>query len=105
MLARAGMKVLFVPARWPEARDDAWQTLLKARAIENQIFVLGCNAQGKEGGYSYVYDPLGRLVTDTRQDPPGVFHEIQLDLEIIREARRFHKNLRDAVFLKNTRFP
>jgi omega-amidase len=85
MLARATMQILFVPARWPVVRDDAWQTLLKARAIENQIFVIGCNAQGKEGGYSYVFDPLGRLVVSTRQDPAGVSHEFLLDLDVSEE--------------------
>jgi predicted amidohydrolase len=48
-LAREGIELLLVPARWPVVRDEAWQTLLKARAIENQLFVAGCNAQGEEG--------------------------------------------------------
>jgi len=67
MLALGGIQVLFIPARWPAIRNDAWQTLLKARAIENQIFVVGCNAPGKEGGLSYVFDPLGEcLMTQAR---------------------------------------
>ena len=41
VLAARGLDVLFVPARWPAVRDVAWRTLLRARAIENQIFVVG----------------------------------------------------------------
>ena len=105
MLAQDGMQVLFVPARWPVMRDDAWQTLLKARAIENKIFTVGCNAQGKEGGYSYVFDPLGRLVMSSRRNPGAVSLDVRLDLDLIREAHALHKNLQDAVLLKKIRFP
>jgi omega-amidase len=105
MLAAAGMQILFVPARWPEVRDDTWQTLLKARAIENQVFVVGCNAQGREGGFSYVYDPLGRLLMSSREDPLAPFHNVVLDLALLGEAHSFHRNLRDAVLLRKVRFP
>jgi omega-amidase len=105
MLAAAGMQILFVPARWPEVRDDTWQTLLKARAIENQVFVVGCNAQGREGGFSYVYDPLGRLLMSSREDPFAPFHNVVLDLALLGEAHSFHRNLRDAVLLRKVRFP
>jgi len=56
--------ILFI-ANWPEKRKDAWVSLLKARAIENQAYVLGVNRVGKDGngfphsGDSSIYDPLG----------------------------------------------
>jgi omega-amidase len=103
LLASDGLQILCVPARWPVERDEAWQALLKARAIENQIFVVGCNAQGKEGGFSYVFDPLGGLVMSSRDDPAARFHEVTLDLERIREAHALHRNLRDAVLLRAIR--
>ena len=41
-------------ANWPEKRVDHWNTLLKARAIENQLFIVGVNRTGKDGnGLSY----------------------------------------------------
>jgi predicted amidohydrolase len=49
-LALQGMRLLLVPSRWPSIRDRAWKTLLRARAIENQIFVIGCNV-GKRGDF------------------------------------------------------
>lgn len=52
-------------ANWPERRADHWRTLLKARAVENQAYVVGVNRIGKDGngivysGDSSVFDPLG----------------------------------------------
>jgi predicted amidohydrolase len=100
LLAVQGMQVLFVPARWPAVRDDAWRTLLKARAIENQIFVAGCNADGPEGGASYVFDPLGREIASTRENREGELLHVDLDLHALAEARAAHRNVRDAVVLR-----
>lgn len=61
--------LLFV-ANWPEPRTPAWSALLKARAIENQCYVIGVNRSGKDprgleyAGASAVYDPLGQTVLD-----------------------------------------
>ncbi len=40
--------ILIYVANWPDKRIDAWQTLLKARAIENQAYVIGCNCVGED---------------------------------------------------------
>jgi omega-amidase len=101
-MARAGLDVLFVPARWPAVRDDAWLTLLKARAIENQMFVVGCNAFGEEGGWSYAFDPLGGMVFDSHSEPGEQAHLIPFDLGKIAEAHRLHRNLQEAVLLRSS---
>lgn len=60
--------LLIYVANWPEARILAWDTLLQARAIENQAFVAGVNRLGKDGngiphsGDSSVIDPMGRII-------------------------------------------
>jgi predicted amidohydrolase len=60
--------VLLFVANWPERRIQAWKTLLQARAIENQCFVLGVNRIGEDGngvyysGESSVMDPKGELL-------------------------------------------
>jgi omega-amidase len=101
-LAGRGLDLLLVPARWPSARDDAWQSLLKARAIENQVFVVGCNAPDGEGGYSYAFDPLGRLVYSTRAVQRKPLHTFEFDRTQLATARILHNNLKDAVFLKTS---
>jgi predicted amidohydrolase len=62
--------VLLFVANWPEPRTSAWTALLRARAIENQCYVIGVNRSGKDprglhyAGGSAVYDPLGNTVLD-----------------------------------------
>jgi omega-amidase len=99
-LAQQGIRILFVPARWPVQRDDAWQTLLKARAIENQIFVIGCNAPRPEGGYSYAFDPVGRMIYSNQRSNGRKLVEFVLDLDTITEAHAMHQNIDDALVLK-----
>ncbi len=59
---------LIYVANWPERRSHAWKTLLTARAIENQAFVLGVNRVGNDGnniyhsGNSMIVDPLGEVL-------------------------------------------
>ncbi len=100
-MARTGLDVLFVPARWPAVRDDVWRTLLKARAIENQVFVAGCNSSGEEGGWSYAFDPLGGLLFDSRSEPGEHSHLLAFDLGRFAEAHRLHDNLNEAVVLRS----
>jgi predicted amidohydrolase len=104
-MALRGISILFVPARWPAVRDAVWQTLLRARAIENQIFVVGCNARDQEGGNSYVFDPFGEMLFSSRDVPDRDVHTIQLEMSRIQEAYRFHRNIREARVLRHMTVP
>jgi predicted amidohydrolase len=58
-----------VVANWPAARRDHWRTLLRARAIENQAFVVGVNRVGTGGGLDYagdsvIVDPCGVILAE-----------------------------------------
>lgn len=53
-LALDGAKLLFVPAEWPHPRLHHWRTLLMARAIENQMYVIACNRMGKSGETNFL---------------------------------------------------
>jgi predicted amidohydrolase len=64
--------VYLVPANWPAKRRLAWQSLLQARAIENQAYVVGVNRVGEGGGLAYcgdsrIVDPLGELLATAAQ--------------------------------------
>ena len=66
-LALAGLDILFLPAQWPEKRAPHLQTLVRARAIENQMFLALCNSVGTAGktrccGGSAVIDPWGEYI-------------------------------------------
>jgi omega-amidase len=104
-LALQGAEILFVPARWPAARDLAWRTLLRARAIENQLFVVGCNAPDREGGRSYVYGPGGEELLAGRRLPRSQVVRVSLEMELLDRARALHRTLREAVVLRETTLP
>jgi len=104
-LALQGAEILFVPARWPAARDLAWRTLLRARAIENQLFVVGCNAPDREGGRSYVYGPAGEELFAGRLLPRLNPVRVVLEMRLLDRARRLHRSRGEAVLLRETAFP
>ncbi len=64
-----GAEVLAIPGQWPEARAQHWRTLLRARAIENELFVIGCNRTGQEpsqrNGEPMTFPGDGRIVDPT----------------------------------------
>jgi predicted amidohydrolase len=66
---KKGVQLYTVIANWPEPREGHWLALLKARAIENQAFVLGVNRCGRDPKLSYsgrgqVVDPRGNILAD-----------------------------------------
>lgn len=67
-LALQGAEIVVVMAQWPNARIDHWNKLLAARAIENQLFVIGANRIGNENlieytGNSKILSPLGKTLS------------------------------------------
>jgi len=90
--------VLLYVANWPHTRISAWDTLLRARAIENMSYVLGVNRVGSDDnglrypGHSAVYDALGeRLVFSDREE----ILYATLDKESVEQARTTLKFLQD----------
>jgi predicted amidohydrolase len=68
-LALEGARVICVPAQWPKPRQEHWRTLLRARAIENQLYVVSANACGPIGkleffGMSMIIDAKGEVLAD-----------------------------------------
>jgi len=92
--------VLIYVANWPERRNHAWKTLLQARAIENQCYVIGVNRVGDDGnnihysGDSMVVDPLGEILYSKTQEE-DVF-TIILQKERLDEVRNKFPFWKDA---------
>lgn len=84
--------LLIYIASWPETRRDVWNTLLKARAIENQSYVIGVNRIGKDGsGISYsgdtvIIDPKGQVISKAKDYTEEII-SAELSLEKIEKFR------------------
>ncbi len=98
-LALAGAEVLVVIANWPIGRENHWLTLLQARAIENQCFVVGCNRVGRDsentyGGRSFVVGPKGEIVADGAGRERVV--EAEIDVRQVHQWRNTFEALKDV---------
>ena len=90
-LALQGAEVMFVPAAWPKPRISHWITLLKARAIEDQCYIVGANRCGKDdsvemGGCSLICDPNGNELATLNENEEGVI-VAEVDLEKVKKFR------------------
>lgn len=99
-LTNDGATALIVPACWPVPRIAAWETLLRARAMENQAVVVGVNATGTDGktpmgGRSRVCDAWGEVLHQA-DETPGI-DVVDVDLATIDEARQSLPVLRSQV--------
>jgi predicted amidohydrolase len=92
--------LLVFVANWPQARIHAWRTLLTARAIENQCYVIGVNRTGTDGyglqysGESMIIDPLGAPIKILGADAEIFSHT--LHRELLEETRSKYPFWRDA---------
>ena len=81
-----GAEVFVVVAAWPFPRLAAWQTMIRARAIENQAAIVACNcADGKFAGASQANDAWGTTLGEL-SERPGVLR-CELDVDAVRSAR------------------
>jgi predicted amidohydrolase len=67
--ALQGVNLVYLPAEWPHPRLAHWQTLLRARAIENQMYMVGVNRVGTDGthqffGHSAIINPWGDTILE-----------------------------------------
>ena len=78
-------------ANWPDTRIEHWRTLLKARAIENQCYVVGVNRVGKDPklnyvGFSSVFDPMGKEIVVVENEEKVIV--VDLDKNYLNEIRK-----------------
>lgn len=99
-LALEDAKVIFVSAQWPKSRLEHWHALLRARAIENEVFIVACNSVGQcndieFAGNSTVYGPDGVIVDSLEEQEDTLIVDIDFKVqEQIREAIPIFNSLR-----------
>ncbi len=97
---RGDYDVAVYVANWPSARKDAWLTLLKARAIENQCYVLGVNRVGTCEGIAYkgntiVFGPRGEVVAEAQSAEEEIVMA-ELNNDMLQNFRAKFRVLDDA---------
>ena len=99
-LALQGAGIILVSAQWPASRIFHWDILLRARAIENQVFIIAANRCGADGplafnGHSQIISPSGDVL---KMAGDGFATEMtELDLSLIQVARNSFNCLADRV--------
>jgi predicted amidohydrolase len=96
--ALAGAMLYPVIANWPSAREQHWLSLLQARAIENQAYVIGVNRCGRDPwlpypGRSLIVDPRGKILADGGREEGLI--EAVVDAEALLAYRREFPALND----------
>ena len=94
---------ILVPANWPAKRSLHWKTLLRARAIENQVYIIGINCQGDMDGQYYagdscIFSPNGDLL-ETLSDRDGlILYDLRDDTERYRTAFPVLKDRKNELY-------
>lgn len=91
-----GVQLFLVVGAWPPERIGHWQLLAQVRALENQAFLLGCNAAGSQyGGRSLAISPQGEIVAQA--DKSEQVLQARLDLREVEQVRAEFPALRDRI--------
>jgi predicted amidohydrolase len=88
--ALSGAQMAFLPSEWPHPRLAHWQALLRARAIENQMYMIACNRVGHSKkseffGHSCIIDPWGEMVVEAGESE--ILLTAEIDLGKVEAAR------------------
>lgn len=99
-----GAEIIFVPAEWPTVRAYPWQILNKARAIENQCFIVAVNGcgnlceedltKGKNAGHSLLLNPLGEEILHLPEEKE-IIAIADIDLNEVKLVREKMTNIND----------
>lgn len=95
--------VIFVIGNWPGDRIENWYTLLRARALETQCYIVGINRAGEGGGVKYIpssvaYDPAGNRVTQESGECVVLFDADRSYVETVRRGFPLKMDRRDALY-------
>ncbi|MFF3243053.1 carbon-nitrogen family hydrolase [Streptomyces sp. NPDC002870] len=99
-LVDAGAQAFVVPAGWPARRREHWTLLARARAVENQAYVLACGTAGthagvEQAGHSIVVDPWGEVLAEAGPDEEIL--NVELDPAKVATTREQFPALKDRL--------
>jgi predicted amidohydrolase len=85
-----GAELVLMPAAWPSPRIGHWSLLVRARAVEDQVYVVACNGCGQHsrlrlGGLSVIVDPWGQVLAEAGEDEQTLVAD--LDLALVAKTR------------------
>ena len=107
LLTLEGANILFAPSGWVQGdlKVDHWQTMIKARALENGCFVIAPNQVGNiYTGHSLAVDPLGRTLVDLQEEEGLALVDVDFGLvKEVREKLPLLQNRRTDVYDKHRR--
>jgi predicted amidohydrolase len=104
LYAERGVQVVFVPAAWPARRIRHWELFLSARAVENQIYVIGVNTTGTTpvdtySGVSMTVDPQGTILARATDAEQILFADLRVsDVHTARESLPVERDRRCALY-------
>ncbi|MEZ4601154.1 MAG: carbon-nitrogen family hydrolase [Syntrophotaleaceae bacterium] len=98
LLTLSGAEIICLPAEWPAPRQEQWRTLIKARAIENQLFLIAANCCGRQGrfdffGMSLIVSPQGEILAEAGTEAEEITAD--LDFAAMRDYREKIPALKD----------
>ena len=98
LAAAEGTELFTIGASWPSARQDNWRSLLIARAVENQAYVVAANRIGSDPTHAYVggsmiVSPAGAVLAEAAHEPAVI--QAEIDLSALRRWREEFPALKD----------
>lgn len=103
-LALEGAEIICIPAEWPKPRQEHWKTLLRARAIENQLFIMAANCCGIQGkldfcGLSQLISPLGEVLAMAAEEDTELIADFDFEeMETYRQQIKILTDRRSDIY-------
>jgi predicted amidohydrolase len=99
-----GVEVVFVPSAWPHIRSRHWELFIQARALENQMYIVGVNTTGQTPiefytGNSMTVDPQGTIISRANEAEQLIF--VDIDSAAVAATRHqfpVERDRRDALY-------
>lgn len=97
--------IIIVPANWPAVRSEHWKCLLRARAIENQVYVVAVNCAGEMNEMSYsgdscIINPNGEVLVELSNQEGVIEYELMDDVKSFREAFPVKSDRKEELYMR-----